>query len=347
MFKTCIFCQRGLGNNEVIEDFPVGRRLAYDQERGRLWVICGRCRRWNLSPLDERWEAIEECERQFRGTTRRFSTDNIGLARLSEGLELVRIGRPQRREFAAWRYGRQFLKRRIRTLIGVGARIAAAAGMAVAGVYVIGPLFAQQEERIIARIKSDDGRKLRVTLKDAKKAKLVRAPDRSDGWMLEVPYKLKERDWGFLGRYGKGKSQVEELEGPTAIRAAGLILPKVNAFGGSNTQVRDAVTLIEEARGPEHLFTAAAASPGEQAPGFFFPVDGTRIVKRDATVRLALEMAAHESTERRALEGELALLEDAWREAEGIAAIADRLLIPESVENWIRKQKEKLGPADR
>jgi hypothetical protein len=44
--------------------------------------------------------------------------------------------------------------------------------------------------------------------------------------------------------------------------------------------------------------------------------------------RLALEMAAHEETERRALEGELAELEEAWREADEIAAIADALLNP-------------------
>ena len=41
--------------------------------------------------------------------------------------------------------------------------------------------------------------------------------------------------------------------------------------------------------------------------------------------RLALEMAAHEDTERRALDGELAELEAAWRDAEEIAAIADAL----------------------
>jgi hypothetical protein len=62
----------------------------------------------------------------------------------------------------------------------------------------------------------------------------------------------------------------------------------------------------------------------------------------DATTRLALEMASHEETERRAFEGELADLEDAWREAEEIAAIADGLLLPESVEDWIRRQKKKL-----
>jgi hypothetical protein len=51
-------------------------------------------------------------------------------------------------------------------------------------------------------------------------------------------------------------------------------------------------------------------------------------------------MSAHEESERRAFEGELALLEEAWREAEEIAGIADRLLVPESVENWIRKHKK-------
>ena len=48
----------------------------------------------------------------------------------------------------------------------------------------------------------------------------------------------------------------------------------------------------------------------------------------NAETRLALEMAAHEETERRAMEGELAALEAAWREAEEVAAIADRLLSP-------------------
>jgi hypothetical protein len=45
-----------------------------------------------------------------------------------------------------------------------------------------------------------------------------------------------------------------------------------------------------------------------------------------AEQRLALEMALHEESEQRALEGELALLEAAWREAEEIAHIADGML---------------------
>src|SRR5437764_14895325 len=127
MYSTCIMCHDTLGENSVVEHFPVGRKLAFDAERGRLWVICRSCGGWNLSPLEERWEAIEECERAFRGTLVRVSTDNIGLARLADGLELIRIGTPLRPEFAAWRYGRHFSTRRQRTHVIAGAGIAAAA----------------------------------------------------------------------------------------------------------------------------------------------------------------------------------------------------------------------------
>ncbi|MDE0357133.1 MAG: hypothetical protein OXN92_05265 [Gammaproteobacteria bacterium] len=43
---------------------------------------------------------------------------------------------------------------------------------------------------------------------------------------------------------------------------------------------------------------------------------------------LALEMALHEERERRALQGELWILEQAWKEAEEIAAISDNLFLP-------------------
>ena len=112
MYSTCIFCHEGLGKNEAIEHFPVGRRLAFDAAKGRLWVVCKACERWNLTPLEERWEAIEECERLFRDTKLRVSTENIGLTRLKEGTTLVRVGEPQRPEMAAWRYGDQFNRRR-------------------------------------------------------------------------------------------------------------------------------------------------------------------------------------------------------------------------------------------
>ena len=87
MYSTCIFCNTSLGRNEAIEHFPVGRRLAFDSEKGRLWVVCASCQRWNLTPMEERWEAVEECERMFRALPLRAQTAHIGLAKSKEGTE--------------------------------------------------------------------------------------------------------------------------------------------------------------------------------------------------------------------------------------------------------------------
>jgi hypothetical protein len=79
VYSTCLFCRRSLGANAFIEHFPVGRRLAFDPARGRLWVVCRHCERWNLTPIETRWEAIEEGERAFRTTPPRAFTENVGL----------------------------------------------------------------------------------------------------------------------------------------------------------------------------------------------------------------------------------------------------------------------------
>src|SRR5438034_8869903 len=105
MYTTCLFCHSDLNANHFLPTFPVGRRLAFDAQKGRLWVVCTRCGRWNLTPLEERWEAIDECERLFRGTRLRLSTDNVGLAQFRGGFELVRIGPALLPEIASWRYG--------------------------------------------------------------------------------------------------------------------------------------------------------------------------------------------------------------------------------------------------
>lgn len=51
MYRTCIFCSGQLGANESIETFPVGRSIAFDGGKGRLWAVCPRCARWNLAPI--------------------------------------------------------------------------------------------------------------------------------------------------------------------------------------------------------------------------------------------------------------------------------------------------------
>ncbi|UCC49099.1 MAG: hypothetical protein JSV41_02660 [Gemmatimonadota bacterium] len=331
MYRTCIYCNRNLGDNEVVEDFPVGRRLAFDAAKGRLWVVCERCRRWNLTPLEERWEAIEECEREFRATRLRYSTDNVGLARHREGLELVRIGKPLRPEFAAWRYGREFIKRRIGRMIKAGAQALGFAAFHMAGILLF--FIADDNSKVVARVRSTGGERLTIIRKDLKELQLVPGVSPA-GWALTVPFRPRERFWLF-GRRGRGERQTVTLDGGTAVRAAGQILPRINTFGGTRSEVNNAVGLIEEVGDPECLFAVAPKLVGQ-----------TRLTRMDSQTRLALEMAAHEESERRAMEGELAALEAAWRDAEEIAAIADRLLIPDSVEEWIRRHKRSL-PGER
>src|SRR4028119_2268315 len=54
MSRACIFCSAPLGANEAVERFPVGRSLAFDGEKGRLWAVCPRCARRDLAPIEER-----------------------------------------------------------------------------------------------------------------------------------------------------------------------------------------------------------------------------------------------------------------------------------------------------
>jgi hypothetical protein len=204
MYSTCIFCNSPLGANEVVEHFPVGRRVAFDPEKGRLWAICPSCARWNLSPLEERWEALEECERVFRETRLRTSTDEIGMARLAEGLELVRIGRPLRPEFAAWRFGDQLGLRRRRALRAAGASTlfaggAAAAGLALVGTAVAGPVLVVgggflaswiatwREYLSILTVSGGDGRRFALTGEHTRETTLTPEPS-GEGWSLHLQH---------------------------------------------------------------------------------------------------------------------------------------------------------------
>ena len=112
MLSRCIYCRLPLTENQTLENFRIGRRIAFDPGRGRLWAVCGSCRRWNLAPIEERWEALEELEKLSRDRGRLLSqTDHIALFRL-EDLDVVRVGRAQLAEEAWWRYGQELQRRR-------------------------------------------------------------------------------------------------------------------------------------------------------------------------------------------------------------------------------------------
>ena len=330
-----MFCQKPLGANEVIESFPVGRRLAFDSARGRLWVVCRRCERWNLTPLEERWEAVEDCERIFRGTRVRVSTDNIGLARHPEGLTLVRIGEPMRPEFAAWRYGDQFGRRRRRKILYGAAGLAVFGGVMVGGAVtgvLSGAILAQSgnfvniwvNARTLVRLRPDGGGVIKLKNQDLLGTRL-RPADDGDGFKLQV-------------RKGRKKAW---YDGEEARRFAGAILPRINAMGGKPETVREAVDRIETAGHPERFLSNTAELDGyhdkKGVPGY--------VNKMPGPTKLALEMALHEEQERRALEGELWMLERAWREAEEIAEIADNLLLPEGADEFVREHGRPGGDA--
>ena len=63
MYTHCLVCATRFEPNEELEHLPAGRRLAFDPNRGRLWAICPTCKRWSLTPIEERWEALEELDK--------------------------------------------------------------------------------------------------------------------------------------------------------------------------------------------------------------------------------------------------------------------------------------------
>jgi hypothetical protein len=339
MYATCIHCRHGLGSNQRIEHFPTGRKLAFDVAKGRLWVVCPACGQWNLSPLEERWEAIEECEKLFRVTPRRASTDEIAIATIPGTLDLVRVGRPQRPEFAAWRYGERLLRKRraVQWKVG-GAGLIGAAG--VAGAFVAaGPmglvpiavapvlavymkLIASAAPRAAARNHLRDLLRtvgIELTAMESlqyNQLELARASN-AEGWRLRLTSAGNEMD----------------IEGSRAYQVLGGILPRLSAYGASRRDVDAAVALVDASIDPaRHVSQTvdricrsgyAMSDLGEIPMG----------------LRLSLEMASQEESERRALEGELAELEATWRRAEEIAAIADDLLLPSSITTFLARHR--------
>jgi hypothetical protein len=326
MYATCLFCNKPLGQNEAIERFPVGRRLAFDAAKGRLWVVCRSCERWNLSPLEERWEAIEESERLYRSTRLRAATDQIGLAQLRDGTELIRIGVPLRPEFAAWRYGDQFGRRRRRNLLiagaGVGAVGAFVAGGVAAGLSIggFGWLISVATRSVVkgnlrsiaARIRTSDNQILKVRLGHLSETVVGRGEDSPIS--IDVKHETGRR----------------RFEGAEAVRVASTLMPKVNRYGGTKRTVAEAVGALELRKGSEAYLESFAviASKATQPSVWGHETQENGLFGLSRVQRLAFEMALHEEAERRALEGELAELERAWREAEEIAHIADNLLVP-------------------
>jgi hypothetical protein len=306
---------------------------------------------------------VEECERAFRAQRLRAQTENVGLVRLHEGTELIRIGSPLRPEFAAWRYGSVFqrrLKKRVATMAAGGAAVAAGAllvagapALAIAGTAVALPLLwlgfepAPNHRHVLgARVIGEHGEALGVTRANLEHIGV--SVDGTDGLHLKLRHS-----------YGR-----QDLTGDRAARALSTLLVRANIGGGSAGNIREAAHLIAEAGAPlraiervaeeaerltgnfEERSQEFARGPRARTIGEFIrsqnlrqrnaqgwarwsnlpPQNPGALHRLPPTLRLALEMSLHERSEQFALDQELATLERDWREAEEIAAIADNLI---------------------
>jgi len=307
----------------------VGRRLAFDSGKGRLWAVCSKCGRWNLTPIEERWEAIEECERQYRSTIKRASTDEIGIARLSEGTDLIRIGEPLRPEFAAWRYGRRFRRRRQIMFAAHAISWGTMIGLyATVGSFVFFVPAATLVTTLLSR-KSEIERSRRFIVKQAKD-NFGRKLNRYETLGVDLIASSESPGWGL--RFGLDRKYIE-YHGREVLRLARLAAPSVNSEGASQRVIDVAVAEIESVGSPDKYFERLVRFPVEKGWRY------TDLRGYPAEMRLAFEMAAHEEAERAAMETDLTQLEADWREAEEVASIADNMFLPESITDFIEKHR--------
>jgi len=320
MFTRCLFCHIQLPANELVETFPHGRRIAFDPGRGRLWAVCPSCKRWNLAPIEDRWEALEELEKVARDRGRLLSkTDNIALIRTGE-IDIVRVGRETRLvEEAWWRYGRELQQRhslsKRRQYVEWGAMVALS--LATGGGFWMfsgdglnhfmrwrqfgsvawrGALHCPQCGALLTELKFKEGKRLWVA-------------EDSESVAIDVKCSnCTRRDPGRI-----------RLDGVGAQHVLRRMLAWQNYSGASEKRVREATRVIEHAGSAEGLARQVAQRSLRM----------DRLTKkenrRDA---IALEIALNDDTERRLLELELEALEERWQEEEELASIVDGELTP-------------------
>ena len=337
MYRSCIFCSAALGSNDSIERFPVGRSLAFDAEKGRLWAVCGKCARWNLAPIEERWEAIEDAERLFRDTRLRVQSENIGLTKLADGTRLVRVGQALPGELAVWRYGRMMRHRRmlygveagIRTAQVVGVGLGVGAVAASVGSLLVGPVGAvagfiagaKALHMIADRRPQLDTRPLVPYADIEVNVQALREARFAFTFAGEVSVEVDQK---IRAPYEEEPGQVTWLderlvlpaEHARAVLRRGMVA--LNAPGAPSEAVRATVGLLAASGSAEGFLHNAAVER--------LPVSDPALPPAQRSLRmLALEMAVHDELERDAMRGELSALEEAWRQAEEIAGIADWL----------------------
>lgn len=310
MYSTCAFCNAKLGGDGGPSGLGVGRRLAFDEWKGRLWVICGRCARWNLTPFDDRLERIEALARAAAGGRIAASTEQIALIRW-ERYEFVRVGKPPRIELAHWRYGERLAQRardRARVVVpltlaavsvGIAANVALGGGL---GVVVLN--LHNITERIYVRLVGNRrvalaepplcarcGSLMELRAKHVQHARVVPETRADLAVLLSCPHCHTE---GAL------------VTGATAAHVLRQGLSYLNATRAGRRHAHEAAHTVDEAGGAHELIRDVSRRE-------------LTLRKLKPGPRLALEMAVDEHAE-------VMDLERQWRDAEEVADIADGTL---------------------
>jgi hypothetical protein len=200
-------------------------------------------------------------------------------------------------------------------------------------------------ERIASRLRHPDtDEKIKVQLKHLEKSRFV--PTGVPGeWELHVQY---ARGWSSGFSTGGGETLVYQDE--DAMEVAGKLMARANRSGGNKQTIDQAVKRIESVGDPESFLDEAVRESErlrrEKAggnPKKLAKATAGSLAKLPKDIRLAIEMATHEESERRAMEGELEILEEAWKRAEEIAGIADSLLLPTEVDEFVASEKERVS----
>ncbi len=328
MFSSCAFCNAAFDGDGGPSGLGVGRRIAFDEWRGRLWVVCPRCSRWNLTPFDDRLERIEAVARSASQGRIAASTDQVALIRW-ERYDFVRVGKPPRVELATWRYGERLRNRqreRMKVVVpltvaaiglGIAANVAAGGGLGVvvwnvhrlADRFYVWLVGARKIPLIEPPICAHCGSLMQLRARHVQYARIV--PDR-------------HADMAVLLSCPNCKVEGAQLTGSDAIQVLRQGLTYLNLDKGGRRRAEDAAREVDQIGGADRLVAD--------------------IARRELTLRslraergLALEMAVDERAEVEELERQ-------WKEAEEIADIADGTLgTSTEIENELRRLKNRGG----
>jgi hypothetical protein len=328
MFRHCGFCNTAFDGDGGPSGLGVGRRLAFDEWKGRLWVVCPRCSRWNLTPFDDRLERIDAVARAAAEGRVTASTQHVALIRWQR-YDLVRVGKPPRVELATWRYGERLRNRQRERMKVVVPLTVAAIGLGVAANVVAGGGFGVVVWNIHRVV---DWMYLRIV--GGRKVSMSELPVcASCGSMMQLRARHVQHarlvsdihaDVAVVLSCPRCHREGAQLNGTEAVQVLRQGLTYLNLRRGGRRRAEDAAREVDQVGGPDVLVR--------------------QIAQRALTLRslrpergLALEMAVDERAE-------VEELEQQWHEAEEIAEIADGTLgTSYEVEELLRRLKQNEG----